>query len=140
MKKKNKYTWYLDSGCTSHIGCKMDSFKELELGNGPKVAGLAATINSQGKGKVQVQNITLSETLFVPSAPCNLVSVSKITSKTNQPVIFIKNDAYLTLLKPDVFKHARKIGVVKNGLYELSVSSKGCFIVNCLAAIKFVTT
>ena len=114
-------TWYLDSGCTSHIGHNMESFKELELGDGPEVTGLAASVNSQGKGKVEIQNISLSDTLFVPSAPCNLVSISKITSKTKRHVIFTEHGAYLTLLRPDVFKYARKIGVMKHGLYELSV-------------------
>lgn len=120
---KSNDTWYLDSGCTSNIGCKMDSFKELELGDGPKVARLAASAISQDKGRVEVQNIYLSDTLFVPSAPCNLVSISKVTSKANRHAIFTKNGAYLTLLRPDIFKHARKISVLKNRLYELSVES-----------------
>ena len=45
----------------------------------------------------------------------------KITSKTKRHVIFTEHGAYLTLLRPDVFKHARKIDVVKHELYELSV-------------------
>lgn len=115
--------WYLDSGCTTHIGNNMKNFTELELGCGVNISGISDSVTSQGEGTIEAQGFSLKNALYVPSAPCNRISISKITEMTGCQIVFSSEGAYLSKLKPSILKNSKKIGSVKNGLYEFKIEN-----------------
>jgi len=121
VKERN---WYLDSGCTSHISRDSSQFKSLAKRPGPKVAGIANSVNASGVGTVTIDSVKLHDTLYVPEAPCNLVSISKMTQKSKRHIIFTNDGVYMTAVPEAVFKSARKIGSIDNGLYRLEILPK----------------
>ena len=116
--------WYLDSGCTSHISNHKEVFTKLNLEEGPSVAGLTESINAAGKGDAKIHNIKLADTLYVPNAPCNLLSISKITSKSGKYVIFTEKGVFMLSPKEVKLNAANRIGVMVDGLYEFFIPRK----------------
>lgn len=120
----NTTSWYLDTGCTSHIGRGRDHFRYLEEKPGPRVAGIPNSVISSGSGEVKIDNVVLNDTLFVPEAPVNLISISKMTKKSGHHIIFTQTGAYLTTVPESIINSARQIGSVENGLYKLEIKPK----------------
>ena len=99
-------------------------FTKLNLEEGPSVAGLTESINAAGKGDAKIHNIKLADTLYVPNAPCNLLSISKITSKSGKYVIFTEKGVFMLSPKEVKLNAANRIGVMVDGLYEFFIPRK----------------
>ena len=113
--------WYLDSGCTSHISNHQEVFTNLNFEEGPSVAGLTESIKAAGKGDAKIHNIKLADTLYVPHAPCNLLSISKITSKSGNCVIFTDKGVFMLSPKELKLTASKRIGIMVDGLYEFFI-------------------
>lgn len=97
------YKWCLDSGATSHLCKELDEFTEISDSR-PAKLNLAsnATTEIKATGTVrlaadvqgEMKDVSLCNTLHVPSLRTNLMSVSKITHK-NYDVIFKQDRAYV---------------------------------------------
>ena len=82
--------WIVDSGATNHISNKLINFSNLERFVSPSFVSVANGKGSlvKGKGKIKIVSEIMSNVLYVPSFPFQLLSVSKITSTFNCDVIF----------------------------------------------------
>ncbi|XP_060178023.1 uncharacterized protein LOC132607958 [Lycium barbarum] len=82
----NKSTWFIDSGCTSHMSHNELLFHTVDKSIRTKVRmGDAETVEAHGKGSVAFQTIQgtkfIHDVLYVPCLACNLLSVSQMMSK-----------------------------------------------------------
>ena len=82
--------WIVDSGATDHMSNKLIDFSILERFVSPAFVSVANGKGSpmKGKGKIKIVFEIMSDVLYVPSFPFQLLSVSKITSTFNCDVIF----------------------------------------------------
>jgi hypothetical protein len=90
-----EHNWVLDSGCTNHASCQKSMFLpgSLRMYNGPPVNGFGGAkqqptmigtvaIACESNGRHEI--LTLSDTLYHPSAGCNLISVSQLRKRGAQ--------------------------------------------------------
>ena len=82
--------WIVDSGATDHMSNKLINFSNLERFVSPAFVSVANGKGSpmKGKGKIMIVSEIMSNVLYVPSFPFQLLSVNKITSIFNYDVIF----------------------------------------------------
>jgi hypothetical protein len=77
--------WIVDSGATNHMSNKLINFSNLERFVSPAFVSVENRKGSpvKGKGKIKIVSKIMSDVLYVPSFPFQLLSVSKITSNFN---------------------------------------------------------
>lgn len=119
-------TWLIDSACTSHIIRNKSHFSSYieTLGQTVKGFGKASTI---GKGTAVVAahfsskafNITLPNSLHVPDAPYNLISVACIT-QAGFTVKFFKD--HLSIYSPGPSSHKIIHGKCVGNLYTVCIT------------------
>jgi hypothetical protein len=82
--------WIVDFRATNHMSNKLINFSNLERFVSPSFVSVANGKGSlvKGKGKIKIVSEIMSNVLYVPSFPFQLLSVSKITSTFNCDVIF----------------------------------------------------
>jgi len=89
--------WIVDSRATDHMSNKLIKFSNLEIfvspvfisitnGKGSLVNGKGSLV--KGKGKIKIVSKVMSNVLYVPSFPFQLLSVSKVPSTFNCDVTF----------------------------------------------------
>lgn len=81
----SQQTWYIDSGCTSHIAKEESMFSKLDKSVNTKVKlGNGQVVQAQGKGSVVVQTKEgmklIHNVLFIPCLAQNLLSVAQMIS------------------------------------------------------------
>ncbi|OAY25546.2 hypothetical protein MANES_17G047850v8 [Manihot esculenta] len=84
-------SWILDSGASDHISGNPSLFSTLVLPSTPSKVTLANGSQTQVKGIGNVYllpSIPLTNVLFTPDYPYNLISVSKLTKDLHCSVIF----------------------------------------------------
>ena len=109
--------WCLDSGCTSHLCKDPDLFtNSRQIDGGVKLASDATALVT-AKGDVQMsfsngkrnKEVTLQNTLYVPTLRTNLVSVAKIVDRNHQ-VLFTGDRAYIQDASGNVKIMADRVG------------------------------
>jgi len=82
--------WIVDSRATDNMSNKMINFSNLQKFVSPAFVLIANRKGSplKGKGKIMIVSEIMSDVLYVPSFPFQLLSVTKITSTFNCDVIF----------------------------------------------------
>ena len=115
------FDWIMDSGCTSHMCGSSDSFTTLTSINMPITTAGEDTF-AKGIGTVKLRcelpgetsTITLTNTLYVPSLPFNLISQTKLDAK----FYISTKDGYQVRSREtnELFMEARLVG----GLYVLN--------------------
>lgn len=83
----DKDSWFVDSGCTTHMSMRKDWYSEY-TGNVSKEIVIANNQKLYGKGSGEItinlkNNVkrTITDVMYVPEAAVNLLSVSKMTDK-----------------------------------------------------------
>lgn len=129
VKHKSCNTWYLNSGATSHIGCKKDSFVTLKLEKNGFVSLADEEINVEveGIGKCAincqlnsgvVKKMVIDNVLYVARLSSNLVSLKKLAGNGYKIILERK--------QCNIFKDSELKAIVKpyGDLYELNTIEK----------------
>ena len=92
-----KYKWYFDTGCTQHITCEKDQFKELVLAEDDSlgyIEGIGGKTPIKGYGTVVLGKITLNNVAYVPDSGVDLISVKMDTKRSGNRFLFDKYYVY----------------------------------------------
>ena len=86
LQTSEKSTWYVDSGCTSHMARDEGLFVSLDKSAKSKVKmGNGEVVQAQGRGSVKIHTNKgtelVSDVLYVPSLAQNLLSVAQMLHK-----------------------------------------------------------
>jgi len=111
--------WILDTGCTTHMTNNVEKFSSLNKTLGPKVNGIAGTVEVKGYGSVPLDGINLSKVAYVPDLPVNLISVQQAASSSGCCFLFSADS--VSLISPDGI--IKKVGTVVDNLYTFSLDS-----------------
>ena len=110
-----KYKWYFDTGCTQHITCEKDQFKELVLAEDDSlgyIEGIGGKTPIKGYGTVVLGKITLNNVAYVPDSGVNLISIKMATKRSGTRFLFDKDYVYtISDNKTEI------VGYCKNDLY-----------------------
>ena len=112
--------WIIDYGATDHISNKLDNIHDLKSFIKPIFVSVADRKGAyvKWKGKINLlSDKTMSDVLFVPSFPFQLLSVSKITATLNCEVILTSSKVVFQDL---VTKKMIGEGFFLHGLYYIS--------------------
>lgn len=114
--------WIVDSGCTSHMCCVKDLFRDIDTSYNSQVrVANGESLRCLGLGKVSL-NIKnndqkcLSKVMFVPNLTTNLISVSQLT-KSGFRVIFDKDTCQIF----DQKGHSFAVASCCAGIFKLDV-------------------
>lgn len=121
----DKNSWYIDSGCTTHMSMRRDWFskcsdhesKEIVIANNQK-------LHSKGAGNVKVNlknnsERIITDVIYVPGIAANLLSVNKMTEK-GLIVVFDKEKCYIYNKSDCKIQGRSKVSASKiNGIYRL---------------------
>jgi transposase InsO family protein len=115
-------SWVIDSGASDHMTGNSSLLSHTSSPCSPSFVTVANGTKTpvQGKGTVTTSDLTLSDVLYLPEFPFNLLSVHKLTLALNCSVAF-----YLSHCEFQDLKTKRMIGggFVKDGLYYFQPSS-----------------
>ena len=112
--------WIIDSGATDHMSNKLDNIHDFKSFVKPTFVSVADGKGAYVKGKGKINLLSdkiVSDVLFVPSFPFQLLSVSKITSTLNCEVILTSSKVVFQDL---VTKEMIGEGFFLHGLYYIS--------------------
>lgn len=111
--------WIIDSGATDNMTCDRQMFSNLSSSCSKSVITNANGVSSPivGIGTVSLSpSLSLTDTLFIPSLNCNLMSVSQLTKSHNCVAIFFPTHCIFQNI------HTKELigsGKEKGGLYYL---------------------
>ena len=121
------YSWIADSGATTHICAQRNAFSEYTELPKKEVQGLGnKSVTAHGRGTVTIKGqinrhtvqIWLKNTLYVPEARENLISLGRIDSVGGQAIC-----ANGKIHIYDSNKHIIGIGIRKHNLYYMDVNT-----------------
>lgn len=131
----SKLSWMIDSGATSHVTSNKKVFSQIVEGNLGKVRVANGKYEDvKGKGTVRIEVLdafnnvkvlSLSDVLWVPAVPEDLISVRKLQRKGCQ-VLFTEDERCEISYKG----HVVALGDLCNNLYELRQPNKACMAHN----------
>uniref|UniRef100_A0A2N9EHC7 Integrase catalytic domain-containing protein n=1 Tax=Fagus sylvatica TaxID=28930 RepID=A0A2N9EHC7_FAGSY len=115
-------SWVIDSGASDHMTGNSSLLSHTSSPCSPSFVTVANGTKTpvQGKGTVTTSNLTLSDVLYLPEFPFNLLSVHKLTLALNCSVAFYPSHCEFQDLKT---KRMIGGGFVKDGLYYFQPSS-----------------
>ena len=127
-------TWFLDSGCSSHMTMNSKSFVELDrsyssvvkLGDGKlkKVEGKGTiAVNTNGGNRKFIHDV-----LYVPSLSQNLLSVGQLLRK-GYSLLF--DDGECTIYDKKHKLTVAKVGMSRNNVFPLSMPSNEKIALKC---------
>lgn len=130
--------WIVDSGCTSHMCCDMDLFRDIDMNFKSKVTvANGEVLKCQGLGAVSL-NLNnnsdlkiLPKVMFVPKLTTNLISVSQLT-KSGFSVVFKQDNCKIIDPQGQPFANATCF----RGIYKLDCFSS----LNCITECNVATT
>jgi hypothetical protein len=114
--------WVIDSGASDHMTGNSSLLSHTSSPCSPSFVTVANGTKTpvQGKGTVTTSDLTLSDVLYLPEFPFNLLSVHKLTLALNCSVAFYPSHCEFQDLKT---KRMIGGGFVKDGLYYFQPSS-----------------
>uniref|UniRef100_A0A2N9FV09 Integrase catalytic domain-containing protein n=1 Tax=Fagus sylvatica TaxID=28930 RepID=A0A2N9FV09_FAGSY len=115
-------SWVIDSGASDHMTGNSSLLSHTSSPCSPSFVTVANGTKTpiQGKGTVTTSDLTLSDVLYLPEFPFNLLSVHKLTLALNCSVAFYPSHCEFQDLKT---KRMIGGGFVKDGLYYFQPSS-----------------
>jgi transposase InsO family protein len=115
-------SWVIDSGASDHMTGNCSLLSHTSSPCSPSFVTVANGTKTpvQGKGTVTTSDLTLSDVLYLPEFPFNLLSVHKLTLALNCSVAFYPSHCEFQDLKT---KRMIGGGFVKDGLYYFQPSS-----------------
>jgi transposase InsO family protein len=115
-------SWVIDSGASDHMTGNSSLLSHTSSPCSPSFVTVANGTKTpvQGKGTVTTSDLTLSDVLYLPEFPFNLLSVHKLTLALNCSVAFYPPHCEFQDLKT---KRMIGGGFVKDGLYYFQPSS-----------------
>uniref|UniRef100_A0A2N9GF06 Integrase catalytic domain-containing protein n=1 Tax=Fagus sylvatica TaxID=28930 RepID=A0A2N9GF06_FAGSY len=115
-------SWVIDSGASDHMTGNSSLLSHTSSPCSPSFVTVANGTKTpvQGKGTITTSNLTLSDVLYLPEFPFNLLSVHKLTLALNCSVAFYPSHCEFQDLKT---KRMIGGGFVKDGLYYFQPSS-----------------
>jgi transposase InsO family protein len=115
-------SWVIDSGASDHMTGNSSLLSHTSSPCSPSFVTVANGTKTpvQGKGTVTTSDLTLSDVLYLPQFPFNLLSVHKLTLALNCSVAFYPSHCEFQDLKT---KRMIGGGFVKDGLYYFQPSS-----------------
>jgi transposase InsO family protein len=115
-------SWVIDSGASDHMTGNSSLLSHTSSPCSPSFVTVANGTKTpvQGKGTVTTSDLTLSDVLYLPEFPFNLLSVHKLTLALNCSVAFYPSHCEFQDLKT---KRMIGRGFVKDGLYYFQPSS-----------------
>jgi transposase InsO family protein len=115
-------SWVIDSGASDHMTGNSSLLSHTSSPFSPSFVTVANGTKTpvQGKGTVTTSDVTLSDVLYLPEFPFNLLSVHKLTLALNCSVAFYPSHCEFQDLK---MKRMIGGGFVKDGLYYFQPSS-----------------
>ena len=115
-------SWVIDSGASDHMTGNSSLLSHTSSPCSPSFVTVANGTKTpvQGKGTVTTSDLTLSDVLYLPEFPFNLLSVHKLTLALNCSVAFYPFHCEFQDLKT---KRMIGGGFVKDGLYYFQPSS-----------------
>ena len=111
----SKEDWIFDSGCTTHVCCDRSMFSTFMPAESSTISGIAGNAPILGYGRVELEDITLTDVAYIPSMPFNLISIKRASVIANVRFIFDQNS--LSVIYPP--NKVTRVGTVKNSLYVL---------------------
>lgn len=116
-RENNSEEFIIDSGCTSHMTKKLNFLSNIEKQNtNIQIAKKNEKITSKIKGKIETETVNLTNVLYVPELPKNLISVNEITENNGQ-VLFTKNKVIISKDNQEVLTGKKN----ENGLYSVKL-------------------
>uniref|UniRef100_A0A2N9IA04 Integrase catalytic domain-containing protein n=1 Tax=Fagus sylvatica TaxID=28930 RepID=A0A2N9IA04_FAGSY len=114
-------SWVIDSGASDHMTGNSSLLSHTSSPCSPSFVTVANGTKTpvQGKGTVTTSDLTLSDVLYLPEFPFNLLSVHKLTLALNCSVAFYPSHCEFQDLKT---KRMIGGGFVKDGLYYFQPS------------------
>jgi transposase InsO family protein len=115
-------SWVIDSGASDHMTGNSSLLSHTSSPCSPSFVTVANGTKTpvQGKGTVTTSDLTLSDVLYLPEFPFNLLSLHKLTLALNCSIAFYPSHCEFQDLKT---KRMIGGGFVKNGLYYFQPSS-----------------
>uniref|UniRef100_A0A2N9EKK0 Integrase catalytic domain-containing protein n=1 Tax=Fagus sylvatica TaxID=28930 RepID=A0A2N9EKK0_FAGSY len=115
-------SWVIDSGASDHMTGNSSLLSHTSSPCSPSFVTVANGTKTpvQGKGTVTTSDLTLSDVLYLPEFPFNLLSVHKLTPALNYSVAFYPSHCEFQDLKT---KRMIGEGFVKDRLYYFQPSS-----------------
>ncbi|CAJ2665756.1 unnamed protein product [Trifolium pratense] len=112
----------LDSGATHHVTNDLTNLALHHPYTGPDslFMGNGSGLNISHSGTLLINDLSLSNALYVPSMKQQIISVSQLTKQTNSAVVFLPNSFYVMDLQTRQTTHK---GSCVNGLYLLPTTS-----------------
>ncbi|CAJ2679303.1 unnamed protein product [Trifolium pratense] len=112
----------LDSGATHHVTNDLTNLALHHPYTGPDslFMGNGSGLNISHSGTLLINDLSLSNALYVPSMKQQIISVSQLTKQTNSAVVFLPNSFYVMNLQTRQTTHK---GSCVNGLYLLPTTS-----------------
>ncbi|WVZ15147.1 hypothetical protein V8G54_012713 [Vigna mungo] len=91
----------VDSGATHHVTNDLDNLALHHPYTGPDslFMGNGSGLNITHYGTLLLNDLSLSNTLCVPSMQQKILSISQLTKQTNSVVVFLPNSFYVKNLK-----------------------------------------
>lgn len=119
IENKNSI-FVVDSGCTNHMSNDLTLFSELnQKVSKIMVAKSNQFMKSEGQGKIEGEDFSLKQVLYVPELSANLLSVNAITENEGE-VKFSKDKVIISKNKITVCEGLKQ----QNGLYTLDIKSE----------------
>uniref|UniRef100_A0A2N9EN83 Integrase catalytic domain-containing protein n=1 Tax=Fagus sylvatica TaxID=28930 RepID=A0A2N9EN83_FAGSY len=114
-------SWVIDSGASDHMTGNSSLLSHTSSPCSPSFVTVANGTKTpvQGKGTVTTSDLTLSDVLYLPEFPFNLLSVHKLTLALNCSIAFYPSHCEFQDLKT---KRMIGGGFVKDGLYYFQPS------------------
>uniref|UniRef100_A0A2N9H2N5 Uncharacterized protein n=1 Tax=Fagus sylvatica TaxID=28930 RepID=A0A2N9H2N5_FAGSY len=122
LHSSSSLSWVIDSGASDHMTGNSSLLSHTSSPCSPSFVTVANGTKTpiQGKGTVTTSDLTLSDVLYLPEFPFNLLSVHKLTLALNCSVAFYPSHCEFQDLKT---KRMIGGGFVKDGLYYFQPSS-----------------
>ena len=105
----SKEDWIFDSGCTTHVCCDQSVFSSVKPAEGSTISGITGNAPILGYGRVELENITLTDVAYVPSISFNLISIKRASVIANVRFVFDQNS--LSVIYPS--NKVKQLGTVK---------------------------
>uniref|UniRef100_A0A2N9EI16 Integrase catalytic domain-containing protein n=1 Tax=Fagus sylvatica TaxID=28930 RepID=A0A2N9EI16_FAGSY len=134
QSKETQDTWFLDSGCSSHMTMNSKSFVELDRSYSSVVKLRDGKLKKvEGKGTIAVNTNGgnrkfIHDVLYVPSLSQNLLSVGQLLRK-GYSLLF--DDGECTVYDKKHKLTVAKVGMSRNNVFPLSMPSNEKIALKC---------